>query len=285
MADHRRARGGVSATRGTAFGLEPGEGRVASLMALHSFAMGLATVLFETAASALFVARFGAAALPWVYIAAAFVNTGAGALFSAARTHLPFRRLMAAMLVLLLVSVVGLRLGLAVTGAAALVFFLLVFYRVLSVLTDLEYWAVAGRLYDVRQAKRLFGLIGTGEVIARIAGSFAVPLLVAGFGVPNLLWFSASALFFCLLFLLRVLPRDADPCLAARRRPGRGRRPKHPRPPGRSLPATALCPRPLRRAREILRRFRLPGRDTGSVRPTSRPSPRSSASFPASPRS
>ena len=192
-----------------AFGLEPGESRVASLMALHSFAMGLSTVFFETAASALFVARFGAAALPSVYIAAAFLNTGAGALFSAARAHLPFRRLMATMLLLLLLSVVGLRVGLAVTGAAALVFALLVFYRVLSVLTDLEYWAVAGSLYDVRQAKRLFGLIGTGEVVARIAGSFAVPLLVAAFGVPNLLWLSAGALFLCLVLLLRVLPRDS----------------------------------------------------------------------------
>ena len=201
----------MSDHRSRAFGLEAGEGRVAGLMALHSFAMGLATVLFETAASALFVARFGASALPWVYIAAAFVNTGAGALFSAARSRLPFRRLMATMLLLLLASVVALRLGLALSGAGALVFFLLVFYRVLSVLTDLEYWAVAGRLYDVRQAKRLFGLIGTGEVIARIAGSFAVPLLVAGFGVPNLLWLSASALLLCWLLLLRVLPRDAAP--------------------------------------------------------------------------
>ncbi len=200
----------MSERRRAAFGLEPGEGRVAGLMALHSFAMGLATVLFETAASALFVARFGAAALPWVYIAAALVNTGAGALFQAARAHLPFRRLMAALLLLLLVSVLGLRVGLATTGAAALVFSLLVFYRVLSVLTDLEYWAVAGRLYDVRQAKRLFGLIGTGEVVARIAGSFAVPLLVAGFGVPNLLWLSAGALLLCLGLLLRVLPREAD---------------------------------------------------------------------------
>ena len=94
--------------------MEPGEGRIACLMALHSFAMGLSTVFFETAASALFVSRFGASALPWVYIAAAVVSTGAGALFSAARARLAFRSLMAAVLLFLLASVVvGLRLGLA----------------------------------------------------------------------------------------------------------------------------------------------------------------------------
>lgn len=31
--------------------VEPGEGRTAGLMLAHSFSMGLATVLFETAAS------------------------------------------------------------------------------------------------------------------------------------------------------------------------------------------------------------------------------------------
>jgi HEAT repeat protein len=199
----------VSSASGRTFGLEPGEGRTAGLMALHSLAMGFATVFFETAASALFVSRFGAPALPWVYVAAAFVNTGAGALFEAARARLAFRRLMAALLVSLLVSVLALRAGLALTEAAAVVFSLLVFYRVLSVLTDLEYWAVAGQLYDVRQAKRLFGLIGTGEVVARIAGSFAVPLLVLPLGVPNLFWLSAGALLLCLLLLLQVLPREA----------------------------------------------------------------------------
>ncbi|HEY6547609.1 MAG TPA: hypothetical protein VI589_06875, partial [Vicinamibacteria bacterium] len=172
--------------------MEPGEGPTAGLMALHSFAMGLSTVFFETAASALFVSRFGAAALPWVYIAAAVVSTGAGGLFAAGRRRLAFRRLMAAVLVFLLLGVVGLRGGLVLFEGPGLVFSLLVFYRLLSVLTDLEYWAVAGELYDVRQAKRLFGVIGTGEVVARIAGAFAVPLLVSTIGVANLLWLSAA---------------------------------------------------------------------------------------------
>jgi AAA family ATP:ADP antiporter len=198
-----------------AFGLESGEGRTAGLMSLHSFAMGLSTAFVETAASALFVTRFGPRALPWVYIAAAFVNVGAGALFEAARRRLAFRRLMAALLVFLLALVLGLRVGLALTDAAVLVFALFVFYRVLSVLTDLEYWAVAGHLYDVRQAKRLFGLVGTGEVVARILGSLAVPFLVAGFGVLNLLTLSAGALLLSVVLLLHILPAESATTLRA----------------------------------------------------------------------
>ncbi|HSB60161.1 MAG TPA: hypothetical protein VLI67_00480, partial [Vicinamibacteria bacterium] len=185
--------------------LRPGEVRSASLMLAHSFAMGLSTVLFETAASALFLARFGAGALPWVYLAAAAVSTVTGVAYASAQRRLSFRALMAGTVAFLLSSVAGLRLGLALSEAAWLTFVLLVWYRVLSILSDLEYWAVASRLYDVRQAKRLFGFIGSGEVVARIAGALAVPLLLERVDVRDLVLLSALALAACLGLVLAVL--------------------------------------------------------------------------------
>ncbi len=197
---------GLSDRAAALLNLEPGEERGAKLMLAHSFAMGLSTVFFETAASALFLARFEKDALPYVYIAAAVLNTLTGVFYSAALDRLPFATLMRGTLVFLLASVLALRGGLALTSAAAIYFLLLVFYRILSALTDLEYWAVAGRLYDVRQAKRLYGMVGTGEVLARIAGSFSIPLLLKLLDVRNLLLLSALALTACLWLLLRTLP-------------------------------------------------------------------------------
>jgi HEAT repeat protein len=199
-------------------GVQPGEGRTASLMVGHSFAMGASTVFFETAASALFLAQFEKQYLPWVYIAAALLNLGTGSAYAAIKERVSFPRLMSGTLVFLLASVVAVRVGLAFTGAAWLVFAALVWYRVLSILTDLEYWAVAARLYDVRQAKRLFGLIGSGEVVARILGAFSVPLLLRFTGVPNLLLASALALAACLALLLAVVPQLSEPGEAARAR-------------------------------------------------------------------
>lgn len=189
------------------FDVQPGEGRNASLMLAHAFAMGLATVFFETAASALFLARYPSSLLPWVYIAAAIVNTTTGLVYTALQSRMGFARLMQGTLLFLLVVTLVFRAGIAWTDSAAMVFGLLVFYRVVSILTDLEYWAVAARLYDVRQAKRLFGFIGSGEVIARIGGSFSVPLLVHALGVANLLLLSGVALFASLLLAGAVLRR------------------------------------------------------------------------------
>jgi len=188
------------------FGVQPAEERGAALMLAHSAFMGFGTVFFETAASALFLGQFGASTLPSVYLAAAALSAATGYAYSRLQNRLSFSRLMTGTLLSMVLVVGALRGSLFLSQAAGLFFFAMVFYRVLSILTDLEYWAVAGRLYDLRQAKRLFGFIGTGEVVARIIGSFSVPLLLKAGGVSNLLVLSTLALLACLVLLRRVLP-------------------------------------------------------------------------------
>ena len=163
--------------------LRPGEEKSASLMLLHSFFMGISTVFFETAASALFLAQFEATSLPFVYLAAAAVSISTGLTYTRLKDRLAFTPLMVGTLGLLFVLVCLMRLGLSVFQASWLVFSMMVAYRLISILTDLEFWAVAARLYDVQQSKRLFSLIGSGEVTARILGAFSVPLLVRWLGV------------------------------------------------------------------------------------------------------
>src|SRR5712691_10335276 len=98
--------------------VETGEGRSVALMLGHSFAMGAATVFFETAASALFLARFGSSALPYVYVAAALLTTATGLVYARVQDRVPFARLMTGTLWFLLVSVAALRVGLGMSGAA-----------------------------------------------------------------------------------------------------------------------------------------------------------------------
>ncbi|MFZ2491156.1 MAG: HEAT repeat domain-containing protein [Thermoanaerobaculia bacterium] len=193
------------------FNIRPGEGRSTSLMILHAFFMGLSATFFETAASALFLTSFDAAKIPWVYITAAIVATVTGLGYSRLRDRVSFWALMGTTLVFLFVTVLGFRIGLEFSSVAWLVFGLFVWYRMLSILTDLEYWAVAARIYDVRQSKRLFGFIGSGEVIARTLGSFSIPFLVVWIAVPDLIVISAVSLLICLVLVIAVsrdVPRD-----------------------------------------------------------------------------
>jgi HEAT repeat protein len=232
---------GLPKAAASLLGIQPGEGRSASLMLAHSFAMGVGTTFFETTASALFLAHFGAPVLPYVYIAAAVLNTLTGLLYTGVQHRLPFRTLMVATLLLLVGATGAFRVGLLASSSGVLVFLLLVFYRIVSALTDLEYWAVATRLYDVRQAKRLFGVIGSGEVVARIAGSFSVPLLVERIGVANLLVISAAGLAACLLLVVAVLRSLPGEAARAPRRKGA------PRPAGGLAPMLGLVRGPYLR--------------------------------------
>lgn len=189
----------------SSFGVQDGEEQTVPLMLAHSAAMGFGTVFFETAASALFLGKYGAQALPSVYLASAAAAAATGVLFSRLQRRLSFSWLMTGTLLCLALVAGGFRAAFSVTSAAWLAFLALVFYRIISILTDLEYWAVAGRIYDLRQAKRLFGFIGTGEVIARILGAFSIPLFLRMWGVLSLFVASATALFACFFLARRAL--------------------------------------------------------------------------------
>jgi len=181
--------------------VHPGEVGSASLMVLHAFCMGMATVYFETAATVRFLTRFSEEMIPYAYVAAAVVSTLTGIAFAKIRERLSFPRLMLATLALLSIVVGLFRIGVSLSEAAWLVFALLLWYRIISLLTDLEYWAVATRLYDVRQSKRLFPFIGTGEVVARIIGALSVPLLVRHLVVEDLFVLSLIGLLLCMALL------------------------------------------------------------------------------------
>ena len=99
------------------FGVEPAEEQSASLMLAHSAFMGFGTVFFETAASALFLGRYGASALPSVYLAAAALSAATGYAYSRLQNRLSFSHLMTGTLVSLLLVVGALRGALAMTQA------------------------------------------------------------------------------------------------------------------------------------------------------------------------
>ena len=62
----------------------------------------------------------------------------------------------------------------------------------------------------VRQGKRLFGITGSGELLAAMLGGLVTPFFVSVFGTINLLLLSATGLFHCLLVLLVILRTYGD---------------------------------------------------------------------------
>lgn len=178
----------------TGLDVRPGEERLVGLLFAHSVLLGIPRVLTSTAAMALFLARSDASNLPYVYMAAALAVplTGVARLRLAGR--LSFTRLLQVDLGLVCGTLLLLRAALSSRGAAGSVTLALpVWAEVEWVLLSLEFWGLAGSLLNVRQGKRLFGLIGAGELLAGAVAGAAVPGIVALVGTENLLLFSAAA--------------------------------------------------------------------------------------------
>ena len=166
----------------SALNVRPGEGGLTAMLLAHAFFVGMTTVSFSTAANALFLATFDIGVLPYVYIGSATLAVLIGLLYIKLQTRLPFPTLLVATLLFLLLSVCAFRFGFLASDAKWLSFAILFWLRLLLVLSNLEFWGLVGRLLNVRQGKRLFSLIGSGDLSAHILGGFATPPFVMMFG-------------------------------------------------------------------------------------------------------
>lgn len=188
-----------------AFKIRPGEGWPTFLLLLISFFGGTALTFLETASYTLFLSKFNVQFLPVVYILSAVVTTGCGLIYSRMEERLSFSRLLLATMVALTVSVSLFYAGFFLPSLEkALALGLLVWHNVTRSLIGLVFWSLASRLLNVRQGKRLFGLIGVGEILAGILAGFSVSFLVEWAGTPSLLLFSAAGMVCCLLDLLVI---------------------------------------------------------------------------------
>ena len=189
-------------------GVKAGEERITILLFCKAFFLGLVIAFFYTVAYSLFIVEFGGAGIPYVYIAAAAVVTLAGMLFSRLEERLSFPLLLGASLTFLLLSILALRLGL-LFFPRWLSFITMVWVHLLWVMANLVLWALAGRLFNVAQGKRLFPIIMAGSVLGQIVAGFLVNPLIPLLGTPNLMLVAVVALGGSLVFLL-VIAREFD---------------------------------------------------------------------------
>jgi AAA family ATP:ADP antiporter len=202
----------ISSRRFSAFlNVQPGEGRPVALLTLLNFFFGVAFVLTQATAFALFLSEFGSQGLPFVYMAIAAGASLAAFLYLKLGERLSLARLVVVNLVSLSVLSVVFRLGLLLPQARPFVFILPVWFQILANFGGLAVWSLAGRLLDVRQSKRLFGLIGSGYWLALAVGGFVVSPILAILGTPNLLVLASISLIFAVVCQFAILRENCGP--------------------------------------------------------------------------
>ena len=204
MADFRK-RGSQDRSLLQLLGVEKHEAPLVFPLLLHNFFLGVGIAFLFTSSSAVFLHTFEAE-----YLALAFVAAGA-LMLVAARVYAHFEHKMRlqsylpAVVLALAVTVIVVRLAGYVVNHAILAFAMLIAYRMVYMLANLEFWGLTSLVFNVRQSKRLFGLIGSGDIPAKMLGYLSVSLLAEKIELENMLFVSAAAFLASFFLVQRVL--------------------------------------------------------------------------------
>ncbi|MBI4483855.1 MAG: hypothetical protein HY652_13335 [Acidobacteria bacterium] len=151
--------------------VRPGEGFITSLMFLYIFGVLTFYYILKPMRSSFFLKNLPSTSLPWAYILTAlFAGTLTTLLFKFSR-----RLSVIALLTATNLAIIGTlfyfrwAMGREI-GLLPYVWF--VYLQIVSVLSVAQFWLLAGYVYDNRQAKRIYGLLGAGAIAGAIAGSF-----------------------------------------------------------------------------------------------------------------
>jgi hypothetical protein len=207
-----------------AFNIRPGEGLIIALLSGYSFLAGVFQAYYISLANASFLADFGVDYLPRGYLVTGVVGYLVGSWLARLQGRLVFTRLISVTLVLPLALVCIFRLSFWLVPGPWLTFAMFVCIGPFISLVYFVFRALIGRLLNLRQSKRLFGLISSGDVLSAIIGFFSVPLVISLLGnVIELLLVAAVALALGLLLVLHINQRFAAVLVSAQVPPEQGR--------------------------------------------------------------
>ena len=200
--------------------IEPGEELPVGFLMSFSFFMGIALAFYFTAVISMFMQEKPFQGKPefliYTYLVSGFLFFVLWLVWSRLEKRLSFSRLFTIGLALILVSVAVLtflRVGIGgpveagIDGqyfSAGLSFFMLIWVAVFIYVGAVGFWGMASQMFNLRQGKRLFGLIGTGAVVSDIIGFFSIPVILKldVLSTSGLLYVSVGGLAVCLLLML-----------------------------------------------------------------------------------
>ena len=173
-------------------GIESGEESMVSMLLTQSVFLGIFFGAFDISAHSLFLSIFDEKMMAKGYVVSGIAGIILTALYTGLQTRMKFRNF--AILNLVFVTALSLLLWIAIvlSPSKGVIFLLFIMLGPLNILAALGFWGTAGRLFTLRQGKRLFGLIDAGLVVGIIISCYTIPVLLSfQFDSHNILLLSA----------------------------------------------------------------------------------------------
>lgn len=168
------------------------------------FFQGVGVAIFNTVAFTFFLSKFEVTEMPKVYLFSAVLLWITGWVYSKVEHAVEIKKLVPGIIIFVAFSILAIRLNFFATEGAWFYFLIFSWYYVIYLLTNLEFWGLAALLFDIRQSKRLFGMIGAGDIPAKIIGYSAVPVFILVLGKENMLYVSFASFLVSLIFYYKL---------------------------------------------------------------------------------
>ncbi len=190
-------------------GTKPGEEKVVTLLLGHGFFMGIFIATYQLSAETLFtgIPEFENR-LDEAFLIQGFLGVISTFLFAYFQNRIRFSTLILVEYINIFLYLVGILVLFNVYYHVNLVYALFVMLGPLTALVLLSFWGIFGRLFDLRQSKRIIGGIDTGQLTGTILAFILISLL-SKFKVIensiNLIFISAVSVLGAIIFMLEII--------------------------------------------------------------------------------
>ena len=162
-----------------------GEEKQIYLLLGKGFFMGILLATYQIGAETLFLSVLGDEWLDTAFFVAGATGILSTVLFVYAQKKINFSTLVIFTTFIILIFIVAIRIAFqfigydeTITGEFQyLPFFLFVMIGPVTSITLLGFWGIFGRIFDLRQSKRIIGGIDTGQLLATMLAFFSIPIL------------------------------------------------------------------------------------------------------------
>jgi len=182
-------------------GIEPGEESMVSMLLTQSVFLGIFFGAFDISAHSLFLSIFDEKMMARGYVVSGIAGIILTSLYTWLQTRMKFKNFAVINLIVITSITLVLWITLNLSPAKWVIFFVFIMLGPLNILGGLGFWGTAGRLFSLRQGKRLFGLVDSGLIVGTILSCYTIPLLLSfGFKSHNILLVCASSVLIATVF-------------------------------------------------------------------------------------
>jgi ATP/ADP translocase len=177
-------------------GIESGEESMVTMLLTQSVFFGIFLGAFDISAHSLFLSIFDEKMMARGYVVSGIAGIILTSLYTWLQTRMQFKNFAVINLIAVTSLTLLLWIALILSPAKWVIFVVFIMLGPLNILAMLGFWGTAGRLFTLRQGKRLFGLVDAGVIIGIIISCYTIPVLLSfEFKSHNILLISAFSVF------------------------------------------------------------------------------------------